>query len=1232
MTCEEARHEGSSAPPIRSDLAFSSLLLEMGKASRRKHAEQQQKLYFDIKGDARSAEDRANSREMLDKLQKKLDDDALREDGFYFLDGKYVDSRRPRFTPGMKTQSFVGHKLRITDVAVVPMRRLDSDTSPDQNSFVVTFGIDCIGVWNMKTGERLGQWETSKRSGVSVCGAASLGLPADQSDHLRIAMAITQQPQVGVFDVNRFEFLSDIKTNQAEATTSIGVGHHQQITSLAFSRCASLLATGSLDSTCVLWRVNIEDPSTPKLRLTTILPVADAGVARCVFTQDDTQLVSIGGDGIIKVWRVEPTTPDTLHAQREQWSSAEMLALSITHTKQTLSFDDVLPSFHANDEWTHFKHRGTLGRTENLEVPGEQDSKNAEGKDPASTEETGDEAKDHDSVRVEEDMKLNKQATPQPTGGDPEPISEVEKLRRVYEQIEHFDFERLLNPSSPLLEPGSNISSIQWPVVSPDAGGLLLQTYTTRTQNGAVARHTSRVSGCAVAKEADLMVSVSLDKSVICWSMSGGTVQFIVRDAHAAPILCCALTSPSTSSPSDLELLLATAGKDNLVKIWQFVTEGLACVYSLSGHYDAIMALQFDSSGVFLLSAGDDASVHCWRVRPAPPDAPPKPEVTMVDRFAITIKWLIPLANGSALTKYVIHTDQVSSLNGGADMKKVKDIEVACKYKTVTADNLQPGIQYQLRVAAVNGVGHSSWSEATDPVETLAFAPSRIDKAIQYSNVTPSTIRLRWKAPSANGATIRSYTVRARPENVVVVPLHEVIVPINELTVVTPEEAPSKPSQLRGKKAAKKVPLPKTMSTWLVTYEYEMQSLWPGEVYQFIVAAENRCGLGEFSPFSDYVKMESTAPDAPEPPIVTSVGKRRIDISWVKPRSNGSEILQYIIEWSESLDPLTADPETHAVTLLTKSILGTTYTISGLRPGRCIQVRVAATNLVNGKLAASPFSGRSEIKKTLCDVPDKPDQPQLISPTSHSITVSVVPPCDNGVEILRFQIALFSEQMQFGIVTKQLVREVDLETSQLDVIEKDLQYTFSQLRAKTFYSTTAVAVNALGSSARSDSSSAVATKPPTVPSPITDLPIVRDIEPTRATLSWIAPEHDGGAIIASFVLQYSVNDSPFEHEIVLFRGFELVLEHLKPKTRYQFRVAANNAVGRAVFSPVCEAFVTPSLVEFTITTYFASRPEIEHVKARAIQRFYRLRKLRARKHAAFIQQLTRILASSWHIL
>jgi WD40 repeat protein len=699
-----------------------------------------------------------------------------------------------------------------------------------------------------------------------------------------------------------------------------------------------------------------------------------------------------------------------------------------------------------------------------------------------------------------------------------------------------------------------------------------------------------------------------------------GIVRSITREAHTAPITSCALTSPTTCHAKDLELLLATSGKDNLVKVWQLNKRGedagcfLECVYALTGHYDAISALAFDASGVFLLSASDDTLAHCWRVRPAPPDAPAQPTVVNIDRFAISIVWNVPLANGSALLKYIVRTEQLSSLaSDGSDKKPGQDHDVDIKYKTATVDSLQPGIQYRLCVAAVNSVGQSQWSEFTDVVETLAFAPSQVDKAILYRDITATSVRLSWKAPCANGAPITSYTVKSLPENTLFAPTMETPISVSDLSLVIPGPEAAR-RRHGGKLKVKSAAVAKRTELDPIVYEYVLGGLWPGEVYQFIVAAENRCGLGGFSPFSDYIKMESTAPDAPAKPQLMSVDKRHAEVVWVKPRSNGSEILQYIIEWTQETELSQAaendaqHPTSRAsVTMLTKSIVGTTYKIAGLRPGRRLRVWIAATNLVNGKLTASPFSEPSDAVCTLCDVPDPPKKPRIESPTPHSIVIAVDPPCDNGASIELYQITLFTEELKFGIATKRIVREVTLVPDEFGATQQSdrwLRFIASKLRAKTFYSATVVARNAVGWSQVSASSVAVSTRPPIVPATIPMAPQIRDVEPTQAKILWSTPSHDGGAALASMVLQYRINNGEFEHEIVLFQGSELVLEHLKPRTTYTFRVAATNAVGRADFSPACEPFTTPSLVDFTIATYFASRPEIEHMKATVLQVLY----------------------------
>lgn len=217
------------------------------------------------------------------------------------------------------------------------------------------------------------------------------------------------------------------------------------------------------------------------------------------------------------------------------------------------------------------------------------------------------------------------------------------------------------------------------------------------------------ITGCSVEKDIDAVVTVSYDRSIKLWRLSDGVVLETVREAHPAPITCCALTSASACSAAGFEVLLATGGSDNMVKVWRRDTFSVGpkteCIYTLSGHYDAIKTLAFDPQAIFLVSAGDDTNVFTWRVRPSSPDTPRMPEVDVIDRFAIKIKWIEPLANGARITHYVVRTTQLTALeSAGTSIRTVPDVEVASKYTTATVEKLQPGVEYSIQLAAVNNV------------------------------------------------------------------------------------------------------------------------------------------------------------------------------------------------------------------------------------------------------------------------------------------------------------------------------------------------------------------------------------------------------------------------------------------------------------------------------------------------------------------------------------------------
>ncbi|GMF34604.1 unnamed protein product [Phytophthora lilii] len=1196
----------------------------MGKASRKKQLDEQRKQFFAIHGDGRSAEDRANALAMLDALQKKLEDDALREDG--------------------------------TNAAI-----------------------------------------EDKGSGFAELTLAACLYSSDN------------EPNVHLLDYHNNAIIpAKVPVRAFDVASNYCIGHQQPISSMAFSHNGELLATSSWDSTSIVWKVksammsdNLEPEAGEVSRLIPllVLPVHEEGATCLAFTIDDQSLVTCG-ECIVKLWNISDSEAEnqseddetnkslSLADQLLEWQQAIPYSLSIESSTNLFAFDESMTVLTANHDWKNFH---PSDKTLTILAPAQSECERnkvidikqcidhiIEEIDPQEDELQTLLKGIVGSQSAQANSENNSPSKAYDGGGDGNALTVEERarLKTQFRNMEDFDFEKLFTPALSL-SMGSEAASDPLPAKAvtrvphrPDGNGRLLRTFSKHTSDGVFSSHSSTITGCAVAKELDLVVTVGLDKSIRYWSLEEGIAIETVFDAHSAPITCCALTSPTTCDLSLYDMLLATGGSDNLVKVWQRSSPDRAqCVFSLTGHNDIIKSIAFDPNGIFLTSTSEDTTAIIWRVRPSSPDQPEVPLIVSVDRFAISISWTEPLANGAKILHYVVRTKQVSSFTGdGSDILVVPDTEVPAKYVTKTIDKLQPGVH--------------EYSAATEPVETLAFIPSRIDRPVQHDNREATRITLSWTPPCPNGASILSYTIQCRPENDAFVPLREVTIPVHDVVAsfITPVNPRSdrrcssiatktpvvRAEDKHSSKTRKKTStndgisppaainttsnvLKSTVGKAIVSHtspssilSYTVDNLWAGEVYQFVVAASNRCGLGEFSRVSDYVKMDCMAPDQPAQPQIVNVDKRQITVQWEKPRCNGSKILQYSLRWRQEVEGYPGTNE-QIISLLSRSIAGTNYTLTDLQPGSPVQVWVSAFNLVDNKLLTSLESLPSNSVATLCDVPDTPDAPSLMDPSAHTLVLVWTPPMRNGLLIEGYNVALYSEDTQFGVCVRQLSREITLSPDDLHQPSSGattVAFVLHHLRGGTFYSATISAHNSLGASGVSIACVPVQTSEPTVPDTIPEAPAVSDVTPTSVVLAWKLPAHDGGSALRGFHVEYTVrsnrNDAQFHEkmesggDITVSRGLELHATFLKPHRVYQFRVSPENRVGRAIPSAWSEEIATPSLVEFTVTRYFAYRPPEEHEAARFIQRRYRDCKKATADKARFTAALVEVLRH-WHL-
>ncbi|ETK87652.1 hypothetical protein L915_07944 [Phytophthora nicotianae] len=1203
----------------------------------------------------------------------------------------------------MKTRGFETHRSGITDVAIV---RIENLQQKKDLVILFTFGLDCISIWNMRNGKMLNSLDVSSFRGRSICGTA-VHFYHCECDMIVFAFATHNEPSVHSFDYKKNIIgppAHEMKT--FDVASNYCKGHQQAISSMTFSHDGSLVATSSWDSTCMVWKVSpANSTETVRLTLLIVLPIHEDGSSCLAFTMDNQNLVTCG-ECIVKVWDVSNLSENyevgvtndgkgiSLDIQLQEWEQAIPYSFSIEKSINLFAFDESMPTLVANHDWLHFcEHDAVL----TLLAPAQSRDEWNEMIDVKQCLEQIIEEIDPNDDEFEKILRDREKHKSQDTKSENNAAIEISdnnndaqaltteesaRLKTQFRSMKDFDFEKLFTPALSFSD-GNNTSisakSVTRVQSRPDANDRLLRTFSKRTTEGVFSSHSSTITSCAVAQELDLVVTVALDKSIRYWSLEQGVVLETIFDAHDAPITCCALTSPTTCDLNVYEMLLASGGSDNLVKVWRRNEPKRAeCVFSLSGHNDTIRSVAFDPSGVFLVSSSEDTTAIVWRVRPSSPDQPELPVVISVDRFSISISWTEPLANGAKILHYIVRTKQVSSFSSdNRDIVVIADKEVPAKYLSKTVDKLQPGVKYTLQVAAVNQIGTSEFSIATEPIETLAFIPSRIERPVHHDKREATRITLSWTPPCPNGAPILSYTIQCRPEKSAFVPLREITISVDDLEVSyepahagvkrstiasktintgpAPNEKRSKGQQTDStgitkttkqtrsastisKKASVSKSTPTSISPSIPTLSYTVDELWAGEVYQFVVAASNRCGLGEFSRVSDYVKMDCTAPDQPEKPVIAGVDKRQIDVQWEKPRCNGSEVLQYTLWWSQEVEefPFTSEQST---VLLTRSIAMTKYTVLGLEPGRPVKVWISASNLVDNKLLTSPESPPSDSVATLCDVPNTPAAPELLEPSAHTLMLAWTPPKRNGLPIDGYNVALYSEDTQFGVRVRKLYREISLrphDLHQLSANSPTVTFVLHHLRGSTFYSAAVSAFNSLGTSGVSDACVPVQTSAPTVPDAILAAPTISVVTPTSAIVTWKLPAHDGGSPLRGFHVEYSVrsnrNEAKMERggDITVSHGLELNAMFLKPHRLYRFRVCPENRVGYATPSVWSDEFATPSLVEFTVTRYFACRPPEEHNAARYIQGRYRAWKKAVADNARFTAALVEVLRH-WHL-
>ncbi len=340
--------------------------------------------------------------------------------------------------------------------------------------------------------------------------------------------------------------------------------------------------------------------------------------------------------------------------------------------------------------------------------------------------------------------------------------------------------------------------------------------------------------------------------------------------------------------------------------------------------------------------------------------------------------------------------------------------------------------------------------------------------------------------------------------------------------------------------------------------------LTTGDTYSLVVRAVNY--WGESSNSNNISVVIGTKPSAPPTPTLASSSSTSVTLT-ISPSSNngGVPITQYIVSYD------VGQTGTFASDTIT-DLSNLQWQKTGLTTSALVDVKVAATNVIGD----SSFSNL--VTYVVAGVPAAPAQPSLVgSPAERSdnkiaATISWVAPANQGSSITGYKLYYKKSQSSgsYSIAYSGLGRP--------DI----LQVTVTGLTRSTQYTFQVTAINRAGEGTASPTLSFIAAGVPSKPLNLE----ITDTNTGSITLSWQAPESDGGQSLLGYRASYKAVGAASFTDTSLFQATSTTLS-LTADLQYAIRVIAVNSVGdsdpsTSVYgysSPVPSGLIAPTVVE-----------------------------------------------------
>ena len=519
-------------------------------------------------------------------------------------------------------------------------------------------------------------------------------------------------------------------------------------------------------------------------------------------------------------------------------------------------------------------------------------------------------------------------------------------------------------------------------------------------------------------------------------------------------------------------------------------------------HYE-VGALYSDNT------VGPPAYANATTVATGIPDAPRNLSATAAGPTAIDVDWDAPASSGaSAIIDYQVEM----STTGGVPWTLLTTTGQTSFRHT----NLTAGATRHYRVRARNANDFGPWTSAVSATTSTGTPPGP-PRDLTATAVSSSAIDLSWSPPGSGGSSaITGYRIE-------------------------------RSSTRTGGWSDLEDDTGNTRTT------YRDTGLSPNTTYYYRVSAINSFATGDPSNVDD-ATTEPDVPDAPGRLTAQARGISVIELDWRAPSSSGtSPVTGYQIQWSRRATGGWDDLEDDT------GNARTTYQDTGLAPNTTRYYRVRAIS------GAGPSAWSNVAHATTDDltVPGAPTSMRATTPAlalggATQIQLSWTRPSnDGGSPITGYRIE--------RAATRGGPWRIHVSSTGSGACAR-CTYTDRGLSPNTtwFYRVRALNAQGQGSPSNVDDATTLAA-PPGPPQNV----YAQGAGPTSITLAWDAPEDDGGAPVTGYAIQ---RIGPNDNSWITHRtntgttATSFTDTGLEPATKYEYRVAAVNRVGRGDWS------------------------------------------------------------------